>query len=160
MFTSSLAWNDAEFDGEFLFGCYTGQTQAEGCVNGSQDLDGAPPVNAPELQATFGVVYEFALSQGFRMELNASAAYSDDFFTEQEHGPRSIQKSFWIFNTGMALHAPQDRWSVSVTGRNLGNEHICAVTGQMSRSLAFPAVDYFCSTQRARQIWGEFEVRF
>ena len=156
--TSSISWNDAEFDGEFLFGCYSGQTPAEGCVNGSQDLDGKPPVNAPEVQATFGLVYGFDLN-GLRMELSASAAYSDDFYTEQEHSPRSIQDSYWIVNAGIALRSPDDRWSLAVTGRNLDNKHICTTTGQMTQSLAFPATDLFCSTQRARQIWAEVEYR-
>ena len=163
--TSSLAWNDAEFDGEFLFACYSGQTAADGCApNGwldpesRQDLDGKPPVNAPDLQATLGLVYGFDLN-GLRMELSASAAYSDKFYTEQEHSPRSIQKSYWIFNAGVALRTPDDRWSLSVTGRNLDNKHICTTTGQMSQSLAFPATDFFCSTQRARQIWAEVEYR-
>ena len=158
--TSSMSFNDAEFEGEFLFGCYSGQTAATGCVNGSQNLEGQPPVNAPEIQANFGAVYEFTLANGFRMELNTSAAYSDEFYTEQEHSPRSIQDSYWIFNAGVALHSPNDRWSLSFTGRNLDDEHVCTTTGQLTQSIAAPATDLFCSTQRARQIWAEAEIRF
>ncbi len=166
--TASMAWNDAEFE-DFSFACYSGQTAAEGCVTldaglptqrGVQDLAGKPPVNAPEVQANFGAVYEFALSSGYRVELNVSAAYSDEFYTEQEHSPRSIQDSYWLLNAGLALHSPDDRWTLSASGRNLNDEHVCTVTGQMTNSIAMPATDLFCSTQRARQVWVEAEFRF
>ena len=170
-FTSSLSWNDAEYDGQFWFDCYSGQTVAQGCFNRAQelgsaspvfqqDLGGAPPANAPEVQATLGLSYEFALSSSVMMELHASSAYSDEFFNSQEHDPRSIQDSYWIHNAGLSVRSSDDRWSLSLAGRNLTNKHVCTVTFKASQSLARPAVDMYCSTERARQVWFEAEYRF
>lgn len=160
---ASLSRNDAEFESEFLFECYSGQTEAQGCFSRSagappqQDLRGQRPVQAPEIQAFLGLTYEFNLSNSTNVELFANASYSDDFIYTQSHDPRAIQESLWKTNAGVTLNI-EDRWILSLVGKNLGDEYSCGTGGEML--FQAPPVDLFCSTQRGRQIWAEVEYRF
>lgn len=157
--TGNFAWNDAAYKGEFLFDCYSGQTSAEGCIDGKQDLDGEAPVVAPELQANFGVVYEMALADSLSLEFTAQASYSDEYLWEQEHSPLSLQDSYWKYNAGVTLRPDDDKWSLSLTGRNLTDEQVCASGGTVTASDTIPN-DQFCTAQRGRQIWAEMKYQF
>ena len=159
---ASVSRNDAEFESEFLFECYSGQTEAQGCFSRlagappQQDLRGQRPVQAPEVQAFLGLTYEFNPTNSMNVELFANASYSDEFIYTQSHDPRSVQESLWKTNAGVTLNI-EDRWTLSLVGKNLGDEYSCGTGGEML--LQAPPVDLFCSTQRGRQIWAELEYR-
>lgn len=158
LFSASLAWNDSEFTEDFDFDCYSGQIPATGCIDGKQSLKGQRPTQSPEYQATFFASYEVALTDSMILDLFASAAYSDEFFHQQEHDPRAIQDSYWKYDAGASLNV-NDHWTLSITGRNLSDEVTCGNSGNSTNSLAFPS-DMFCNSQRARQVWAEAEYRF
>ena len=159
---ASVSRNDAEFESEFLFECYSGQTEAQGCFSRlagappQQDLRGQRPVQAPEVQAFLGLTYEFNPTNSMNVELFANASYSDEFIYTQSHDPRSVQESLWKTNAGVTLNI-EDRWTLSLVGKNLGDEYSCGTGGEML--FQAPPVDLFCSTQRGRQIWAELEYR-
>ena len=161
--TASLAYVDSEYTSEFLFQCYSNQPASECFDRGNgapeQDFNGQPPILAPELETNLGLVYEFAVSDNLNLELNALAAYTDEFFAQAEHDPRSLQDSTWKINAGATLRSADEKWSLSLIGRNLTDELTCATVGAVTSDTAMPQ-DLACTLQRPRQMWIEGQYNF
>ena len=127
----SLALNDAKFE-DFLSGCYLGQTPAMGCninlnpVTGAflqQDLSGRQMNNAPETAATAGALYSGTLGNGMGFDLGLDATYSSAYSANLRQSPYDLQKAFTKLNASLRLFSQDDRWEVSVIGRNLTDEY-------------------------------------
>lgn len=103
--------------------CYNGQTLDQGCVNGSQDLSGKAMNRAPKLTGSVGFDYWFALGNGWTTEFSASAAYSSSYQVAPDFDPAGLQDSFWRVNAGVSLNSPEERFKLSLLGRNLNNAY-------------------------------------
>ncbi len=124
----SLNYNHARYT-DFLSGCYTGQTIAEGCsvnpaANGAfrqQDLSGRPLTLAPDWAGSAGITYETPLSDNIAISLTGDAQYSSSFWAQLEEAPLGKQSSYWMFNASARLLVDDDRYELALIGRNLSN---------------------------------------
>lgn len=78
--------------------CYAGQTAAEGCVGGIQDLAGADLPNSPDFKFNVGASYETPITNDYAFFLNANYAWQDDTQYGLANSPRSIQPAYGIAN--------------------------------------------------------------
>ena len=130
---TSASYNDAHFKRFPIAQCYAGQTVATGCipavaatatttaVPAHQDLSGAPVYRAPKWVLTAGVVQEFDLSPQFKATVNADVRRTSSYYSGLNLNPISFQKGFTTVNAGARITTVDDRWAVSLIGRNLTN---------------------------------------
>jgi len=128
---AAAAYNDAKYK-DFVGACFEGQTIGQGCslnlnhTTGaftSQDYGNRTPPKAPEFAARAGFTYDLPIgSSGGRLSFNGDAAYTSEYNFTDTLRPDGIQDDYVKFDASIAYHAPDDRWSLAVIGRNLTNE--------------------------------------
>ncbi|MCW6532739.1 TonB-dependent receptor [Sphingomonas sp. MMSM20] len=124
---TTASYNDAYFQSFPIAQCYAGQTVATGCIPAAgsipahQDLSGKPVYRAPDWVVTAGIVQGFDLSSQYRLTLNADLRYTSGYYTGLNLNPVSFQKGFTLFNAGARIATADDRWALSLIGRNLTN---------------------------------------
>lgn len=134
----SVNYNHARYS-EFLVGCYTGQTVAEGCdqnpsaagVFRNQDFAGHQLVLAPDWTGNAGASYTGEIGGDLKLGLTGDASFSDNFFGQLESAPFARQKGFAMFDASVRLGASDDRWQVALIGRNLSNVYRARFVSQV-----------------------------
>lgn len=118
---AGFAYLDSTFDDFPNATCYALQSSTE-CINGRQNLSGKPFQFATDWSATLEAEYLRNVTSGFQIRTLLRAYYSGEFFLQQDLDPRLIQDSFWKFDAILSVSSPDDRWSISLIGRNLGDK--------------------------------------
>ncbi len=129
------------------------------------DLNGQARQNAPEIAFNLGFDYVKSLSNGLQAYLGATAHYTDDYTTstsQQSSPDQFTQDSFWRADVVASIGAADDRWSVSLVGRNISDETYTVET--IGRPGAIPNAagqrDQAHFTNRGRQVFLEGRFRF
>lgn len=150
---AGFAYLDSTFDDFPNATCYALQSSAE-CQNGRQDLSGRPFQFAADWSATLEAEYVRNITSGFQVSTILRAYYSDEFFLQQDLDPRLVQDSFWKFDAIFSVASPDDRWSLSLIGRNLGDkttanygDDVPLQLGSVWKSVVYP---------RSLAVQGEF----
>ena len=107
--------------------CYTGQSPAQGCVDGAQDLSGHRTTFAPDHAGTLALRYERRIG-GARLTVTPSVFFTDGYGIIPDFNPRNNQGSFTKVNLRVAWAPLANEWELALVGRNLGNEitsHFC-----------------------------------
>ena len=120
----ALAYNDSKFKSFPGAPCYNGQNVAEGCVAGTQQLDGQIVPRSPKLNIQGGFNYETAVSDNLKFGLNSGFNHSSSYLTDASNAPGSRQKSFTMFDASARIGAENDMWQLAFIGRNLGNKYV------------------------------------
>jgi outer membrane receptor protein involved in Fe transport len=154
---ASAAYNKATYSSFPTGQCYNGQTEALGCVDGSQDLTGASLTGAPRWTLTGGATYDFAVDTDMMIGLSADASYTGSYITSEDHAPVTAQKSYTLLNAGVRLYQSNERWELAFIGRNLANKFYKLVSS--SKPFALPD-EYFTFTPRARELRVQGTFRF
>jgi iron complex outermembrane receptor protein len=106
--------------------CYTGQTAAQGCVNGTQgDLAGLPLPYSSKWKYTASADYELPLGD---VDLKFGAFYR---YQSKQHydvlgNPNTNQGGFGTANIYIGPSAKDDRWSIQFFVNNVLNRHYYA----------------------------------
>lgn len=136
----SLNYNKARYGDAPGAPCYAGQTRAKGCnlvfvpatggtipfnpathtVANRQNLKGLPTANAPKWTGSLGASYEADLGAAL-LGLSLDARYSDDYLATAFGNPFTRQKSYTTFDASISLKTPDERWQLSLVGKNLTN---------------------------------------
>lgn len=120
--------------------CYTGQSPAQGCVDGVQDLSGRRTTFAPRHAGSVTLLYERRIG-GHWLTVASNLFFTDGYGIVPDFNPRNHQASFAKVHLRVALAPPSHRWELALVGRNLGNEitsHFCqeAATLQTGSTVA------------------------
>jgi outer membrane receptor protein involved in Fe transport len=112
---------------DFIAPCWSGQSIAAGCslrVNGieQQDLSGTPTSAAPEWTATAGVSYETDIGKGLKLGGNIDTRTSSSYLGSSFGDPFTRQDGYAVLDAGIRIGAANDRWQLSVIGKNLTNK--------------------------------------
>lgn len=160
--SSGVAFSISEYD-TFRPSCYTGQTAAEGCVNGTFDASGRRLPLAPEWTANLGADYAHSLSPSVDLRLNTMVSYNGGYEISPDLFPNSKQDPYFIFDAGVALAADNDRWEVAFVGRNLTDEYYSSTGGNVpltgSAALGIKGDVFTASTNRGRELWLRLTFR-
>ncbi|MEQ9661432.1 MAG: TonB-dependent receptor [Parasphingopyxis sp.] len=127
----AAAYNDAEYT-DFVGACFQGQTIGQGCnlnfdaTTGAftaQDYGGRRPPKAPEFAGRLGFTWDIPVTQsGAYFSLNGDIAHTSGYNFTDTLRPDGYQDANTRFDASIAFHSADDRWSVSLIGRNLSNE--------------------------------------
>lgn len=117
---ASLAYLDHEY-GSYTGGpCTARQQSDDDCTE--QDLSGERGAYAPEWSGTLYADYNRQVSDNWLLSARLDLAYKDDFFTDGDLDPASLQEAYTKINARLALSTLDERWTVAVFGRNLTDE--------------------------------------
>lgn len=126
----ALAYNHAEYR-DYVGQCYGGQTIAAGCnllqsgggAYTSQNYSGRTPPKAPRFGASAGLAYEFPVSgNGIRVAFSGDLTHTSSYNYTDTLRPDAVQPAYTKFDAAFRIKGPDDRWTVSVIGRNLSNK--------------------------------------
>lgn len=102
--------------------CFTGQTVAEGCVAGAQNVVGRQVAYAPKVSISGGINWEGEISNGLKLGLFADGNYRSAHYVDIDLDPLTRQKAVTLINGRISLGEADDKWRVSLIGRNLFNK--------------------------------------
>lgn len=96
-------------------------------VNGVCDLSGFPLIFAPETKGTvFAEYFNPTAFGGWGFGARVDANYSDEYFTDIAYGDTSFEDGYTLFNGNLRLVSPDERYTLSLIGRNLTEEKVIA----------------------------------
>ena len=89
-----------------------------------QVFDGRTPARSPALTGNAGFALALPVGGGgAQLLLTGDTFYSSAYHPSDTLTPPTRQPAFWRFNAGVHLTSADERWSLGLTGRNLGNRH-------------------------------------
>ncbi len=157
--SGGLTYTDAEID-EFPQGqCYPGQTEAQGCVGGLQDLAGGELQNAPELKYSLNGRYQTALgASAWDGYVQLGYVWQDDVQFSLNQDPLTIQEDYGIANLSFGLLDQQERYQINFFVRNLFDESYA--NNIFRDALVTGAVAHYIPREAERFFGGSFRVSF
>lgn len=132
---ANLNYITAEYTSFAFAPCYPGQSIAQGCQFGVtpgspnprffQDLTGHAPALSPEWTASLSADYVRSFGPNMELGLQANVVFSDSYNTSA-FGAEEIatQDAYATFDAGAYLSGNDNRWRVSVIGKNLTEEFV------------------------------------
>lgn len=121
----AAAYNDAKYR-DYVGQCFGGQTIAEGCsltpVAGAftaQDYSGRTPPKAPEFAGRLGGSFKTPLTDSLNLAFTSDVSYTSSFNFTDTLRPDAVQKAYAKVDASLVLSGLDDKWSVSLIGRNL-----------------------------------------
>jgi outer membrane receptor protein involved in Fe transport len=144
---AQVGYNKAEYTKFPNAPCWSGQTVAEGCVGGVQNLKNETLNFAPEWSGSIGFDFEQPITSELIFGASYDAIYMDDY--KAGGRPETLQDSHWKHNARLGVFHADGTWDVTVIGRNLGNE--LTLGGCADKPGGAPG-DIFCQAVRGRQV--------
>ena len=96
-------------------------TDSNALVNGSP-IEGTTPVNTPEWASSLMVNYRQPLSDGLVLDVLISGQWQDERYLEPDNGPDHLVGAYATIDASIALMSADDRWSLSLWGKNITDE--------------------------------------
>lgn len=127
---------------------------AAGC---STDFSGRTLPRAPKWSGNFGANLEQELSSALKLSVTGDAFYTSSYLAFDNLDPESRQESYWKLNASVSVASIDDRWKLSLIGRNLTNEKAILFGSDLARGA--PG-DYIGVPVRSREIALEISSRF
>ncbi len=163
----ALGYNKARFD-DYLAQCWGGQTAALGCnaPNGngtfSWQRSGQPLSRAPEFTGNAGFNARVPLGDSFVLGFAGNARYTDDYIAADNGNPFGIQEAFWLLDAGLTFGPSNERWELSLIGKNLSNEFYTSYMAEKPGSpvVAGTTVQLMGLANRSRQVLLQGSLKF
>jgi len=118
-----IAYTDAKIDSFPFAQCYRGQTAAEGCNNGAQNLSGKDLPNSPDWRFTASLRQDIPLANlpfdGF-FQLDGSWQSEVQFQIDQN--PNTTQDGYGLLHMSAGIESDDGNWTASIYVRNLLDE--------------------------------------
>ena len=162
--SASLSYVDAKTK-NLLQPCWPEQTIGTGCnidVNGNPvtepsaavqtDMDGANAPNTPELAYNIGVSHVFPLNDlSFDIHGSVNYVWQDEVNFPLNGDPLLTQDSFGLLNFSLSMVDKDDRYEVTLFGRNINDKEFYS---DSSESSGFIARQYVRVTRGAQAYYG------
>ena len=87
-----------------------------------QVFDGRAPARSPDWSGNAGFVLSRP-SGSLKLSLTGDTFFSGGYFASDTQAPTTYQDALFRFNASASVAAADDRWRVSLVGRNLSNEY-------------------------------------
>ena len=92
------------------------------CISGQGSLTGRTLQYAPENEASLRADWQNRLTDGVLLRLGAAASFTDDYHVHDNEAPSMTQKSYTKYDAYVGIAATNDRWELTLLGRNLGDK--------------------------------------
>ena len=137
--------------------CFAGQTVAQGCVGGAQDLKGGLLPRAPLWAGDFGFTFDHPVGHGLTVELTSDLHFTGGYYLDSSDAPFGRQNGFTTVDASLRLLPDSDNWELSVIGRNLTDKYY-GVGGVSTPG--GPNGQYGTVVARARQVYLQATYHF
>jgi len=122
--TLSLDAGVSYIDGEFTDfpngQCFTGQTAAQGCISGVQDLEGAPLPSNPKWSFNLAGEKTFAFEDaGVEAFVNVNYNWRGRVQWDIFQDPETIEGRVGLLSGAIGIRAKDGRYSLAIFGKNL-----------------------------------------
>lgn len=104
-----------------------------------QDFSGRAPARSPDWSGNAGFEVEVPFGD-MKLGFTGDAFYSDSYFAAETMAPSTLQDSFWRFNASARIASADDRWSLSLVGRNLSNKYYLLYAADRTGGTGVPGV--------------------
>jgi outer membrane receptor protein involved in Fe transport len=155
--SGKFGYNKATFLSYPTAPCYGGQTVAQGCVGGHQDIAGAPLPHSSLWSGNVGFDYDHAIGN-YKLAFYGNVQFQSKFNTSEINIPRAEVSGFATYDAGFRFSPADGPWQASVYGRNLGNKFyfttVNDAAGGSPGELSAPA------QAGGREIWVEAKYNF
>lgn len=159
--TFGAAYVDATIDEFPNANCYTGQTEAQGCIDGVQDLAGADLPNSPTWKYSLVADYQHALGDlPFAGFLNASYVWQDDINFSQSQDPRTAFGSYGVVNLRIGINdKASDRYRVTAFVNNLLDENYLSGIAPLDPLFGNTVATAYIYSRESQRYYG-IELKF
>jgi iron complex outermembrane receptor protein len=129
---TAIAYTDAIFSDWTDAPCYSLQTEAEGCVDGVQDLSGADMPISPDWSYTIISDYYLPVpSQPFTGFVSATYFWSDEIMYDTTNNPLHEADSYGQFDFAAGITADDGRYTFQVFVQNAFDQYqVSSLSGQ------------------------------
>ncbi|WP_454716550.1 TonB-dependent receptor domain-containing protein [Caulobacter segnis] len=122
------AYSRAVMDDFDSAACYFGQTAAQGCVGGRQDLSGKTLFNAPRWSLNLNAYYQRPLGADRRLEVNAGYRWRSRVYYSLLQDPASIERSYGVLDVSVGLGG--EGWRVTGFVNNVLDKRFAVTRGR------------------------------
>lgn len=154
---AAAGYNDAKYLSFPGAPCYSGQSEAAGCVGGVQDLSGTELVRAPDWSLSAGASYDTPMARNLMLGLTGDVNYTSSYWMQENQNPLSRQDGFARLNASVRVYQEDEAWEVALIGKNLTNKYYGIAS--FDKTLATDQ-DIGVSIGRPREIVVQGTVRF
>jgi iron complex outermembrane receptor protein len=124
----SGAYVDATWGDFKSAACYGGQTAAQGCVAGQQDLTDRQMPFSPKWTFNGRVGYSWPVAaDAYRLSADVGANYRGETGLQFPNSPNTIQSAYTLVAAAIGFGATDGSWKASVWGKNLTDENYAVV---------------------------------
>jgi outer membrane receptor protein involved in Fe transport len=102
--------------------CYEGQTAAQGCSAGVQDLSGRTVSMAPQWSGNLGGSYTWNLTDRYTASVNAMVQYSSSYFADTNLDPLGRVGSYAMLDAGIRVGKSDGSWELALLCRDCTNK--------------------------------------
>jgi iron complex outermembrane recepter protein len=166
-----FAYTHARYINFSGIGCYNGQTLAEGCLIQTsgplagaayQNLSGQAPVRAPSVTFDTGYTYNHDLPNSLVLGLSTDVRFTTRYNLQQNESPWAVQKAYSMVDAAIQISSADDRWMVSLIGKNLTNRYYAIESVDKPGGASTPqnGEDIAAIVGRPRQIELEVGLNF
>ncbi|SDD60928.1 iron complex outermembrane recepter protein [Sphingomonas sp. YR710] len=108
----------------FTNSCYPGQTAAQGCIAGRQDLDGTQALGQPKWSLNIAGTYDVTLPDSipFNAFLRASYGWQSHVIYGLTNDPMRVDPGHGMLDATLGLVGKKNHWQLLLYGKNLTNE--------------------------------------
>lgn len=118
--TFTAAYVDSSVNDLIGIACWPGQTPAQGCVGGTQNVDGGKLRNSPETKFTVVLDYRQPLgSTSLDFFANGAYTWQDDIIFNINQRPELRQDSYGLTNLRFGISAQNGRYEITAFVNNL-----------------------------------------
>ncbi len=133
--TAALALLDATYDNYEGATCFPGQTPAQGCVGGVQDLSGTAVQYSPETQYNIAMDGDYPFAGNLAWGWRAAYSWRDDqFIGSKNHPVTDVQPAYGKFDASFYVEDQAGNWRIALIGLNLNDE----ITGNFANDSREP----------------------
>lgn len=140
---AAAAYLDSEFR-DLSQPCYPGQTAAQGCVSGSQLIDGKVGLTSPKLKYSVGLSTAVPVSGQRSVYGSLGYVWQDKVHFNLDHDPLTVQGAYGLLDLNLGLRQG-DKWDIALFGKNLLDKQFMlsreVAVGALGRVFVRPARD-------------------
>jgi iron complex outermembrane recepter protein len=154
---AKVGYNKAIFVSYATAQCYGGQTPAEGCVGGVQNLSGDALPHSSLVSGVAGFNYDHPVGN-YHVVFYGNANYNTRFNASEINIPHAEEGGFGTYDAGIRTGPTAGPWEVAFYGRNLGNKWwfttVNDSAGGAAGDLSAPSI------AGGREVWIEARYRY
>jgi outer membrane receptor protein involved in Fe transport len=159
-FRGNAGFNHARYTDYRNAQCSAGQSAAQGCVGGFQDLTDKALLRAPNFTFSLGAEYKLHVADNWESVFSVDGSHTSSYQTATDYAPGGLQEAYWLLNAAVRL-SYHDHYEIAFLGRNLTNTYYTLNTvGWSGVNSATQPNTYVGFFNRPREVVLEATVKF